>query len=124
LSVDAVPADTPRNVKSRFLSPQRRALVFHLLLAVSLLLAQAAAYAHVCSHFKATDPASETSTAASQLCSQCLAGAPLLSAGGVPDFPPVLRAHDSAVQYATIIYARFTGRFHYAFRSRAPPSPL
>src|SRR5262245_18229186 len=99
-----------------------RTLVVHALLALSLLLAQTLAQAHVYSHLRSGAPTTDFGSAAGQLCSQCLAGAPLLSAATSPvalqaAFSPVITSCDEATIPVRVEISR-----HYAFRSRAPPA--
>jgi hypothetical protein len=98
-----------------------RTFIVHALLALALLLAQSLAQAHIYSHLRAGAPTSDLGSGAGQLCSQCLAGAPLLSAVSSPAAsqvaysPGVTPCHDAAAP-AFVEISR-----HYAFRSRAPP---
>jgi hypothetical protein len=108
----------------RLPTPAGRALIPQLLLALSLLIAQSAAQAHVYSHLKSSAPASDFSGTAQQLCSECLSSAPLLSAASSPDAPriPLYAAVPLAATPAAA--SRITTSRHYAFRSRAPPQLL
>jgi len=94
------------------------------LLALLLLIGQIAAQAHVYSHLDAKAPRSDFTGAASQLCSECLSSAPLLSAAGAPASPFVARVATVATQIAAPLVAHFEIARHYAFRSRAPPELL
>jgi hypothetical protein len=95
-----------------------RARVVYLLLALSLLIGQSAAQAHVYSHFKSTPDFAGT---AGQLCSECLSSAPLLAAAGCPASPFVAFIAVVATPVATPAPTRVEAARHYAFRSRAPP---
>jgi len=99
-----------------------RTFFVHALLALSLLISQSLAQAHVYSHLRSGAPATDFGTAAGQLCSQCLSGAPLLSAASSPvapqaSFSPVVTSCDDATIPVRVEISR-----HYAFRSRAPPA--
>jgi hypothetical protein len=112
-------------VKSRLPLSPRRTLVLHLLLVLSLLLAQSAAYAHVSGHFKAS--ASDTSGVAGkapQFCGECLEGAPLLGAAGAPHVPTIVQVPAAVAPIPALVCTPFEHRSHYAFRSRAPPLSL
>jgi hypothetical protein len=112
-------------VKSRRPFSPHRTLVLHLLLVISLLLAQSAAYAHVSGHLKApTDTSGLASGKASQLCGECLQGAPLLGAAGTPHVPSIVHVAAGFVPTAALICTPLAHRTHYAFRSRAPPQSL
>jgi hypothetical protein len=110
-------------VKFRIDLPRRRSLLSQLLLVACLLFAQAAAYSHVVSHFTPHDPASGRPDAATQLCSECLSGASLLSTGGVPDIQPLYCGPPDIARASSRPVSGFNPRHYYAFRSRAPPSP-
>ena len=104
---------------------RRRALVIHLLLAFSLLLSQSAAYAHIYSHLTSPNTVSDPAGVASQLCSQCLEGAPLLGAAGLPEIPTLsARAPAGFAPAAFDVDSRPDQAPHFAFRSRAPPELL
>jgi hypothetical protein len=94
------------------------------LLALFLLIGQIAAQAHVYSHLDARAPRSDFTGAASQLCSECLSSAPLLSAAGAPASPFVALVATRVIPVAVPLYARNDIAHHYAFRSRAPPELL
>lgn len=111
-------------MKSGLPFPQRRSLVLHLLLVVSLLFAQGAAYAHVSAHLKTSTDNTGLAGKANQLCSECLEGAPLLGAAGAPHVPTIVQVAPVAERIATLVCAPVEHRFHYAFRSRAPPAPF
>ena len=108
---------------SRLPFSPRRTLVLHLLLVVSLLLAQAAAYAHVSAHLKAPPDSSGVAGKATPFCSECLEAAPLLGAAGTPHVVSVVQVAAAVVPVATLICTPVEQRSHYAFRSRAPPGP-
>lgn len=98
-----------------------RTFFVHALLALSLLIAQSLAQAHVYSHLRSGAPSTDFGSTAGQLCSQCLAGAPLLGAASSPvaplaSFSPVVTSCDEATTSVRVEISR-----HYAFRSRAPP---
>jgi hypothetical protein len=90
---------------------------------VALLIAQLGAMSHAYSHDAAVGPASVHQTAANSHdpCNDCLAYAPLLSAGGTPSALPfnVPRGRSAAPRSmaASLIDLSLT----LAFRSRAPP---
>jgi hypothetical protein len=111
-------------VTSRLPFSPRRTLVFHLLLVVSLLLAQGAAYAHVTAHLKSPIETTSLAGKATQLCSECLEGAPLLGGAGAPHVASILPVAATAVPIAVRVSAPLAFRFHPAFRSRAPPCSL
>lgn len=111
-------------MKSRLQFPPRRTLVLHLLLVVSLLLAQSAAFAHVSGHIKGTPDTSGVAGKATQLCSECLEGAPLLGAAGAPHVPSIVQVAAAVTPTQTFVCTPPERRFHYAFRSRAPPPSL
>ena len=121
LSGRAVPADTRRKVKSRLPFSPRRTLVLHLLLVVSMLLAQGAAYAHLSAHLKGAGDTSGIAGKTSQLCSECLESAPLLGAAGVPHVASILPVAATPVPIPILACAPVEYRSHPAFRSRAPP---
>jgi hypothetical protein len=102
----------------------RRPFVVQLLLALSLLMAQGAAQAHVYSHLKSGSNTSDFSATAGQLCGLCLCGAPLLSAAGGSKAPHVFVSASVAAPVAVAGAARAESPRYYAFRSRAPPSLL
>jgi hypothetical protein len=107
--------------RSRF-SP-RRTLFLHVLLVVSLLLAQSAAFAHACAHHSGSADAAAINGKAPQLCGECLAGAALLGAAGTPHVPSIAPQPAVATRITTLICTAVGQRFHPAFRSRAPPRP-
>jgi hypothetical protein len=111
-------------VKSRLPFSPRRTLVLHVLLVVSLLLAQGAAFAHVSAHFKASGDTTGFAGKATQLCSECLEGAPLLGAAGTPHVPSVIRVNGAVVPIPVRVSTPAEHRTYYAFRSRAPPLSL
>lgn len=99
-----------------------RTFIVHALLVLSLLVGQSLAQAHVYSHLRSGAPTTDLGSAAGQLCSQCLAGAPLLGAVSSPvapqvSFSPVIASCDDAPTPVLVEISR-----HYAFRSRAPPA--
>jgi hypothetical protein len=107
---------------SRRLKLTPRTLIVHALLALSLLVAQGMAQAHVYSHLRSGAPVTDLGGAAGQLCSECLSGAPLLCAAGSPTalhaaVSPAIASRDDRV-----ILVRVETSHHYAFRSRAPPT--
>jgi hypothetical protein len=110
-------------VKFRIDLPRRHSLLSQLLLVVCLLFAQATAYSHVVSHFTSRDHASGSPDATTQLCSQCLSGASLLSTGGIPDIRPLYREPPDISPASSRPVTGFNPRHYSAFRSRAPPSP-
>jgi hypothetical protein len=107
--------------EARRLTRSHRKLAVHLILALSLLVAQAAAQAHVYSHLQAGSARSDTSGVPVQLCTDCLSGASLLGGASAPDAPPVLfaAAISTPVAAPPVSFVEFSR--HYAFRSRAPP---
>jgi len=111
-------------VKSRLQFPPRRTLVLHLLLVVSLLLAQSVAFAHVSVHLKGAPDTSGVAGKATQLCSECLEGVPLLGAAGAPHVPSIVQVAAAVTPATTFVCTQPELRFHYAFRSRAPPQSL
>jgi hypothetical protein len=121
-----IQADTGRNVMSRLRFSPRRTLVLHLLLVVSLLIAQSAAFAHVSTHLnlKGSPDASGIAGKAPQLCGECLEGAALLGAAGAPYVPSIVQVAAVAVRVATLVCTPVEQRSHHPFRSRAPPRPL
>ena len=107
------------------LSPShRRALLAQLLLALALLIAQTAAQAHVYSHLATGTERSDFNGTVGQLCGQCLAGAPLLSAAGSPATPCISFAADAVAVVVAAVAPSFQPAPYYAFRSRAPPELL
>jgi hypothetical protein len=98
-----------------------RSRVAYLLLALALLLGQAAAYAHVCSHLKSATDASDFDSTTRQLCSECLSSAPLLSAAGSPHAPFIAFVAVAATPIITPAVTHVEAPRHYAFRQRAPP---
>jgi hypothetical protein len=124
LSGEARRADTRRKVKSRLQFSPRRTLVLHLLLVISLLLAQGAAYAHVSAHLKSPVETSGIDGKATQLCGECLEGAPLLGAAGAPHVPSVVQVAAAVVPIPALACGPAEYRSPYAFQSRAPPRSL
>jgi hypothetical protein len=124
LWVKGIRADTRRKVTSRLPFFPRRRLVFHLLLVVSLLLAQGVAYAHLSAHLKSPTDTTGLAGKATQLCSECLEGAPLLGGAGAPHVASILPVAATAVPIAVRSCAPLASRFHPGFRSRAPPCSL
>lgn len=108
-------------MKRLLLTLRRRTLGLHLLLALSLLIAQSLAQAHVYSHYKNVTEQSDFTGTAGQLCSQCLSSAPLLGAAGSPDSPRLICVDAVVVIVATAPAPRFSSAYHFGFRSRAPP---
>ena len=102
-------------------SSPRRALVAQLLLALALLVAQTAAQAHLYSHLANDAAKSDFSGSVGQLCSECLAAAPLLSAAGAPSSPCLYFAAEAVAVSAAAVVSRLEYSHHFAFRSRAPP---
>jgi hypothetical protein len=94
------------------------------LLVVSLLFAQSAAYAHVSAHLKTPTDASGVAGKSTQFCSECLEAAPLLGGAGTPHVPTVVQVAAVATPIPTLVCAAPEHRSHYAFRSRAPPLSL
>jgi hypothetical protein len=111
-------------MKKRLPTADRRALLLQLLLALVLLVAQTAAQAHVYSHLRSDTPKSDFSGTASQLCSECLSSAPLLSAAGSPAAARISFVAEVAGVVAAAVAPRFQPSPHFAFRSRAPPELL
>ena len=112
-------------MKPRLQFPPRRTLVLHLLLVLSLLLAQGTAYAHVSAHLKSpADTSGIDGKASTQLCSECLEGAPLLGAAGAPYVPSVVQMAAGVVPIPALACGPVEYRSPYAFRSRAPPRAL
>src|SRR5262245_56841776 len=103
----------------RLLRSHRRALIAQLLLALALLVAQTAAQAHSYSHL-ATERSDFNGTVG-QLCSECLASTPLLSAAGSPTSPCIVFAANAVAVITAAIPACFEPSPLHAFRSRAPP---
>lgn len=93
----------------------------HLLLVVSLLLAQGAAYAHISAHLKSPAETSGVAGKTTQLCSECLEAAPLLGGASALHVPAVVRVAAVAVPIPALACTPLEYRFPYAFRSRAPP---
>jgi hypothetical protein len=107
---------------SRRLKLTPRTILVHALLALSLLVAQSLAQAHVYSHLRSGAPVTDLGGTAGQLCSECLSGATLLGTAGSPEFPqvssiPAIASCEDRVLLVHVEIAR-----HYAFRSRAPPT--
>jgi hypothetical protein len=96
----------------------------HLLLVVSLFLAQGAAYAHVIAHLKAPADVTGLDGKATQLCSECLEAGPLLGGAGAPHVPSIVQVAAAVVPIPVLARAPLESRSHYAFRSRAPPRSL
>ncbi len=111
-------------LKTRPLIHTRRTPVLHLLLALSLLLAQVGAQAHGYSHLKAGQIRSDSSGSAGQLCNECLAASPLLSAAGSPSAPEIFFSAAITTPLAPVALAALQTYRYYAFRSRAPPDLL
>jgi hypothetical protein len=111
-------------VEARHLTRAHRKLAVHLLLALSLLVAQVAAQAHVYSHLQAGSARSDTTGVPAQLCNDCLSGASLLAGASGPDAPLVLfaAAITTPVAAPPVFFVELSR--HYAFRSRAPPELL
>ena len=106
----------------RRLKPTPRTILVHALLALSLLVAQSLAQAHVYSHLRYGAPVTDMGGTAGQLCSECLSGATLLGTAGSPEFPqvslsPAITSCEDRVLLVHVEISR-----HYAFRSRAPPA--
>lgn len=110
-------------MKSRLPLSPHRTLVLHLLLVVSLLLAQSAAYAHVSAHFKADSDTSGIAGKSTQFCGECLEGAALLGAAGAPHVPAIVQVPAAIAPIPALVCTPVEHRSHYAFRSRAPPGP-
>lgn len=91
---------------------------------MSLLLAQGAAYAHVSAHLKSPADSSGIDGKTTQLCSECLEGAPLLGAAGTPYVPSVVHVAAAIVPTPALACGPVEYRSPYAFRSRAPPHAL
>ncbi|HEU4625514.1 MAG TPA: hypothetical protein VFS52_12155 [Steroidobacteraceae bacterium] len=108
---------------TRLPSP-RRSVLAQLVLALALLIAQTAAQAHVYSHLAAGTAQSDFNGTVGQLCGECLAGTPLLSATGTPAAPCIAFVADAVAVVVTAITPFFEPAHHYAFRSRAPPELL
>lgn len=106
------------------LTLDRRTLLPYLLLALSLLLAQAAAQAHVYSHLGGGGPRSDFNGAAGQLCSECLSAAPLLSPAGSRHTPRIAVGADGCGTIAFHAAPCARPASLNAFRSRAPPTLL
>src|SRR6185369_12426331 len=83
------------------------------MLALFLLVGQIAAQAHVYSHLDAKAPRSDFTGAASQLCSECLSSAPLLSAAGAPASPFVALIATVATPILAPLRARIEVAHHY-----------
>jgi len=111
-------------ITKRLLTSRRRPLAAQLLLALALLVAQGVAQAHLYSHFASGTQKSDFSGTAGQLCNECLAVAPLLSAAGTPASPCIAFAADAAAIVVAVVAPSFESSPHYAFRSRAPPELL
>jgi hypothetical protein len=108
----------------RLLPSCRRPLVAQLLLALALLLAQGLAQTHLYSHFATDTATADFKGTAGQLCVECLAAAPLLSAAGAAASPCISFAADDVAAVAAAIAPSFESSHYYAFRSRAPPELL
>jgi hypothetical protein len=107
---------------SRRIKPSPRTILVHTLLALSLLVAQGLAQAHVYSHLRSDAPARDLGGTAGQLCSECLSSAPLLGAAGSPTAPQVSVSPAVASCEDRVVLAHVEVSRHYAFRSRAPPA--
>lgn len=109
-------------MKKRALPFAPRTLVFQLLLALSLLVAQTIAQAHVYSHLKGgTERSDFTGNSAGQLCGECLSSAPLLSAAGSPDSPRIVLTGTPCLAIVVVSTTRIEFSPTLGFRSRAPP---
>ncbi|MEJ0038214.1 MAG: hypothetical protein WDO68_19395 [Gammaproteobacteria bacterium] len=75
-------------------------------------------------HLKAPTDTSGVAGKATQLCGECLEGAPLLGAAGAPHVASIIRVDSPVVSIPIRARAPVEYRSHYAFRSRAPPSSL
>ncbi|HVY80003.1 MAG TPA: hypothetical protein VG994_03400 [Steroidobacteraceae bacterium] len=102
----------------------RRSVLAQIVLALALLIAQTAAQAHAYSHLSAGTARSDFNGAVGQLCGECLAGTPLLSATGTPAAPCIAIVADAVAVVVTTLAPFFEPSHHYAFRSRAPPELL
>jgi hypothetical protein len=92
-----------------------------LLLIISLLFAQSAAFAHASTH--QTERTDTDITSKPQLCGECLAGAVLLGAAGTPFVPLIGLAPAIAAHLTTLVCAQVEQRSYSDFQSRAPPHP-
>lgn len=89
-----------------------------------LLAGQLAAQAHQYSHLRIAPELTDRATAESSFCNDCLAFAPLLSAGGAPDslFVHPFEIAEGAIPVALTGLIALT--LSLGFRSRAPPRLL
>jgi hypothetical protein len=96
-----------------------------LIMAVALLIAQIGAMAHAYSHVPALQPTSahQSSQGSHDLCSDCLAFAPLLSAAGTPAALPAVEPQGPSPAVQATHYSLVDRSLNLAFRSRAPPAP-
>jgi imidazolonepropionase-like amidohydrolase len=98
-----------------------RRLLWSLLLALLLPLAQVAAAAHELSHVQAASNAGSKSAPAAAHCDLCAVAASI-SGGGTPSTAPTLApVHTEAVQPASRVPAAHFAQPFSAFASRAPP---
>jgi len=96
-----------------------------LITAVALLIAQIGAMAHAYSHVPALHPttAHQSGQDGHDLCSDCLAFAPLLSAAGAPTALPVIEPQGPSPAVQATVDSLVDRSLNLAFRSRAPPAP-
>jgi hypothetical protein len=110
---------SPRAVLRKFLPG------FQLRLAVvamaALLFAQLGAMSHAYSHDAARSASHRTAVNSHDLCNDCLAYAPLLSAAGAPGTLPLLQPPGRGPVTSTTLGSQVELSPIPAFRSRAPP---
>jgi len=95
-----------------------------LITAVALLIAQIGAMTHAYSHVPAMQTASthQSGQVGHDLCSDCLAFAPLLSAVGAPAALPAVEPQGPATCARATVDSPADRSLNLAFRSRAPPA--
>jgi hypothetical protein len=103
------------------LTTPRQKFAAHAFLALTLLIAQWIAQAHAFSHFRPASDSANAPATQSQLCAECLAGAPLFAAASAPNiafwFQTACPEKIDAIRVVSLIER---APLH-AFRSRAPP---
>jgi len=104
-------------------SPSHTAkLRFALLMAMLLLAAQFVAQAHAYSHLRAAPQTASPIDHHPNLCSDCLAFAPLLASAAGPGHALVVPLQGVHVAPDVVVRTLTTATATHAFRSRAPPS--
>jgi hypothetical protein len=122
VSLDPNGVYCPLAMRPRRLKRTPRTILVHALLALSLLVAQSLAQAHVYSHLRNGTPTTDLGGAAGQLCSECLSGATLLGTAGSPDVPRVSLSPAVVTCEDRVLLVHVEISRHYAFRARAPPA--